>query len=55
MNGRKIVKCKLCDHIHWEDESHECPTPEYIALRDKLISAAALYEETLEPHEREML
>lgn len=51
MNDRKTVKCKLCDHIHWEDEPHECPTPEYIALRNKLISEAARWDEIKEEFE----
>lgn len=55
MMERKIIKCKLCDHIHYEDEPHECPSEEYIARRNRLISDAAEYEETLEPHERELL
>lgn len=47
MPDRRTVKCKKCDHIEWEDEipSHECPSPEYIKARDKLISTAAESEE----------
>lgn len=50
---RTTKKCPKCDHIHWSDEEHECPTPEYIAARDALI-AAALDEEEQNPKLWEM-
>lgn len=34
-------KCPKCNHLDEGPESHECPTPEYLEARRKLVSAAA--------------
>jgi hypothetical protein len=36
-----MPKCSKCNHIYGEGEAHECPTPEYLAAHDALVSAAA--------------
>ncbi len=43
--NRTTKKCKKCSEIHWSDEAHECPTPEYEAARDALVAAAAEADE----------
>ncbi len=40
-----MKKCQECLHIYAPDEKHECPDAEYIALRDRLIAAAAQADE----------
>ena len=35
-----MQRCPLCQHLV-DDEPHKCPTPEYLAARDCLVSAAA--------------
>ena len=41
-------KCPRCQHIYQGE--HTCPTPEYIAARNRLVSAAAVAEEQI-PYE----
>ncbi len=36
-----IKRCPKCKNIYWADEQHECPSPEYTALHDKMVSEAA--------------
>lgn len=33
-------KCPRCSHIHDAREAHECPSPEYLALREALVREA---------------
>jgi hypothetical protein len=35
-----VKKCPRCNHIFYEHEKYECPTPEYIALRDRMVAEA---------------
>lgn len=35
-----MTTCRKCNHVHYRDEQHECPTPEYLALHARLIQAA---------------
>lgn len=42
---RKSMKCKECNHLYYSNEVHTCPDAEYLNCRDKLISAAASYDE----------
>ncbi len=37
--------CKNCRHLIAAGEQHECPSPAYIEFRDRLIQAAAEYDE----------
>ena len=45
MTDRKIVKCKKCQCIDWEDEPHTCPTEQEMERLYALVSAAAQYDE----------
>ncbi len=40
-----MKKCQACQHIYRPEEQHECPDDAYIALRDRLIAAAAQADE----------
>jgi hypothetical protein len=51
VSDRKTKLCPVCRHIHWEDEPHECPTPEYLAERDRLIAEACEEDENRPPDE----
>jgi uncharacterized paraquat-inducible protein A len=47
------AKCPRCQHIYDTAEQHECPTPAYLAARDRLVSAAAEADEMLSQEELE--
>ncbi len=38
--------CPKCKHLI-DDEPHKCPTPEYLAARNRLVSAAAEAEDRI--------
>jgi hypothetical protein len=42
----------MCKHLI-DDEPHKCPTPEYLAARNRLVSAAAEAEDRIPPDELE--
>lgn len=48
-----IKHCPTCRHIYDADETHECPTPEYTAARNRLVNLAAQAEEEMTQEELE--
>lgn len=45
--------CQKCHHLMEEDGSHECPSPEYLAVTRRLIHEAAIYDEMYGGEDRE--
>jgi hypothetical protein len=54
MSERTTVKCPKCQHIHWSDEEHECPTAAYAADLAELIEYAAKAEVAEDDEEDEV-
>jgi len=47
-----MIVCPKCKHLI-DDEPHKCPTPEYLAARDRFVSMAAESQERIPPDELE--